>query len=170
MLTASPEPVVRTISLVEAPGALGWTTMRDIQSHCKDQMREGLAIAPAPAQPPLSDRHHTQRSAVGARWLVVGGGWWPVVGARWLVVGGGRWPVVGARWLVVGARRLVVGARWLVAGGRRSVVSGRWSALGGRWSVVGVAVGGAAGVGAGVGSVVGGLGAFYCGEADAVAA
>ncbi|KAB2347442.1 TetR/AcrR family transcriptional regulator [Actinomadura rudentiformis] len=45
LLTASLEPAVCEISLVEAPGALGWTVMRDIQSHCKGQMREGLAIA-----------------------------------------------------------------------------------------------------------------------------
>ncbi|MFG2003554.1 TetR/AcrR family transcriptional regulator [Spirillospora sp. NPDC048911] len=45
LLAASLEPAVCKISLVEAPGALGWTVMRDIQSHCKNQMHDGLAIA-----------------------------------------------------------------------------------------------------------------------------
>ncbi|MGI5207060.1 TetR/AcrR family transcriptional regulator [Spirillospora sp. CA-108201] len=45
MLEASLEPAVRRITLVEAPGALGWSAMRDIQAGCKDQMRRGLAIA-----------------------------------------------------------------------------------------------------------------------------
>lgn len=45
MLEASLEPAVRQITLVEAPGALGWTVMRDIQAGCKDQMRGGLAVA-----------------------------------------------------------------------------------------------------------------------------
>ncbi|GAA1829052.1 TetR/AcrR family transcriptional regulator [Actinomadura chokoriensis] len=45
LLEASLEPAVRQITLVEAPGALGWTAMRDIQAGCKDQMRRGLAIA-----------------------------------------------------------------------------------------------------------------------------
>ncbi|MEU5862758.1 MULTISPECIES: hypothetical protein [unclassified Nonomuraea] len=35
----------QTRRLVEAPGALGWTAMRDIQAGCKEQMRRGLAIA-----------------------------------------------------------------------------------------------------------------------------
>lgn len=45
LLEASLEPAVRQITLVEAPGALGWSAMRDIQVACKDQMRRGLAIA-----------------------------------------------------------------------------------------------------------------------------
>ncbi|MEU1390430.1 MULTISPECIES: helix-turn-helix domain-containing protein [unclassified Nonomuraea] len=45
LLEASLEPAVRQITLVEAPGALGWTAMRDIQAGCKEQMRRGLAIA-----------------------------------------------------------------------------------------------------------------------------
>ncbi|MEV0344720.1 helix-turn-helix domain-containing protein [Nonomuraea sp. NPDC050680] len=45
LLEASLEPAVRQITLVEAPGALGWSAMRDIQSGCKDLMRRGLAIA-----------------------------------------------------------------------------------------------------------------------------
>ncbi|MFI6927110.1 TetR/AcrR family transcriptional regulator [Nonomuraea spiralis] len=45
LLEASLEPGVRRITLVEAPGALGWTAMRDIQAGCKEQMRRGLAIA-----------------------------------------------------------------------------------------------------------------------------
>ncbi|MEV4019562.1 helix-turn-helix domain-containing protein [Nonomuraea angiospora] len=45
LLEASLEPTVRQITLVEAPGALGWSAMRDIQAGCKEQMRRGLAIA-----------------------------------------------------------------------------------------------------------------------------
>ncbi|GAA2401310.1 TetR/AcrR family transcriptional regulator [Actinomadura vinacea] len=44
MLEASLDPAVRRITLVEAPGALGWTVMRDIQAGCKEQMRTGLAL------------------------------------------------------------------------------------------------------------------------------
>ncbi|GAA4502483.1 TetR/AcrR family transcriptional regulator [Actinoallomurus oryzae] len=45
LLEASLEPAARQITLVEAPGALGWSDMRDIQAGCKEQMRRGLAIA-----------------------------------------------------------------------------------------------------------------------------
>ncbi|MFF4413026.1 TetR/AcrR family transcriptional regulator [Streptosporangium sp. NPDC001559] len=45
LLEASLEPAVRQITLVEAPGALGWSAMRDIQAGCKEQVRRGLAIA-----------------------------------------------------------------------------------------------------------------------------
>ncbi|WP_103959972.1 TetR/AcrR family transcriptional regulator [Nonomuraea solani] len=45
LLEASLEPAVRQITLVEAPGALGWSAMRDIQAGCKEQMRRGLTIA-----------------------------------------------------------------------------------------------------------------------------
>lgn len=45
LLEASLEPAVRRITLVEAPAALGWSAMRDIQAGCKEQMRRGLAIA-----------------------------------------------------------------------------------------------------------------------------
>ncbi|GAA3615290.1 TetR/AcrR family transcriptional regulator [Nonomuraea rosea] len=45
LLEASLEPAVRQITLVEAPGALDWAAMRDIQAGCKEQMRRGLAIA-----------------------------------------------------------------------------------------------------------------------------
>ncbi|NUO97107.1 MAG: TetR/AcrR family transcriptional regulator [Nonomuraea sp.] len=45
LLEASLEPAVRRITLLEAPGALGWSAMRDIQAGCKDQMRRGLAVA-----------------------------------------------------------------------------------------------------------------------------
>ncbi|WP_344889290.1 helix-turn-helix domain-containing protein [Nonomuraea antimicrobica] len=45
LLEASLEPAVRQITLVEAPAALGWTAMRDIQAGCKEQLRRGLTIA-----------------------------------------------------------------------------------------------------------------------------
>lgn len=45
LLEASLDPAVRQITLVEAPGALGWSAMRDIQAGCKEQLRRGLAIA-----------------------------------------------------------------------------------------------------------------------------
>lgn len=45
LLETSLEPAVRRITLVEAPAALGWSVMRDIQAGCKEQMRRGLAIA-----------------------------------------------------------------------------------------------------------------------------
>ncbi|SNT62073.1 transcriptional regulator, TetR family [Streptosporangium subroseum] len=45
LLEASLEPAVRQITLVEAPGALDWAAMRDVQAGCKEQMRRGLAIA-----------------------------------------------------------------------------------------------------------------------------
>ncbi|MBW5482358.1 TetR family transcriptional regulator [Streptomyces bambusae] len=45
LLEASLEPSVRKITLVEAPGALDWSTMRNIQAGCKEQMRRGLVIA-----------------------------------------------------------------------------------------------------------------------------
>jgi AcrR family transcriptional regulator len=45
LLEASLEPAVRQITLVEAPGALDWSTMRHIQAGCKEQMRRGLEIA-----------------------------------------------------------------------------------------------------------------------------
>jgi AcrR family transcriptional regulator len=45
LLEASLEPAVRRITLVEAPAALGWSVMRDIQAGCKEQMRHGLTIA-----------------------------------------------------------------------------------------------------------------------------
>ncbi|MFE3456139.1 TetR/AcrR family transcriptional regulator [Nocardiopsis aegyptia] len=45
MLEASLEPAVRRITLVEAPGALDWSTMRGIQAGCKERIRGGLAIA-----------------------------------------------------------------------------------------------------------------------------
>ncbi|MEU2678307.1 TetR/AcrR family transcriptional regulator [Streptomyces sp. NPDC007107] len=45
LLEASLEPAVRQITLIEAPGALDWSTMRGIQAGCKDQMRRGLSIA-----------------------------------------------------------------------------------------------------------------------------
>ncbi len=51
LLEASLEPAVRQITLLEAPGALGWSAMRDIQAGCKDQMRRGLAIAIEAASP-----------------------------------------------------------------------------------------------------------------------
>ena len=45
MLEASLEPAVRRITLVEAPGALGWTVMRGIQTGCKEQLRIGLTLS-----------------------------------------------------------------------------------------------------------------------------
>ncbi|MFD6327169.1 TetR/AcrR family transcriptional regulator [Streptomyces sp. NPDC058442] len=45
LLEASLEPAVRRITLVEAPGALDWVALRDIQAGCKEQMHKGLAIA-----------------------------------------------------------------------------------------------------------------------------
>ena len=45
LLEASLEPAVRQITLIEAPGALDWSTMRNIQAGCKEQMRRGLDIA-----------------------------------------------------------------------------------------------------------------------------
>ncbi|MFB4317236.1 TetR/AcrR family transcriptional regulator [Actinomadura sp. 21ATH] len=45
MLEASADPAVRRITLVEAPAALGWTVIRDLQAGCKGQMRIGLAMA-----------------------------------------------------------------------------------------------------------------------------
>ncbi|MER7130118.1 TetR/AcrR family transcriptional regulator [Streptosporangium saharense] len=61
LLEASLEPSVRQITLVEAPGALGWSAMRDIQAGCKELMRRGLAIAieagcipPRPLEPVAS--------------------------------------------------------------------------------------------------------------------
>lgn len=45
LLEASLEPAVRQITLVEAPGALDWSTLRNIQAGCKEQMRRGLDIA-----------------------------------------------------------------------------------------------------------------------------
>lgn len=45
LLEASLEPAVRRITLVEAPGALDWVALRDIQAGCKEQMHSGLAIA-----------------------------------------------------------------------------------------------------------------------------
>ncbi|MEU7988725.1 hypothetical protein AB0B56_28040 [Streptosporangium canum] len=45
LLEASLEPAVRKLTLVEAPGALRWSTMRNIQTGCKEQMRRGLVIA-----------------------------------------------------------------------------------------------------------------------------
>ncbi|MEU5991479.1 helix-turn-helix domain-containing protein [Spirillospora sp. NPDC047418] len=45
LLEASLEPGVRQITLLEAPGAIGWSAMRDIKAGCKDQTRRGLAIA-----------------------------------------------------------------------------------------------------------------------------
>ena len=45
MLEASLEPAVCRITLVDAPGALGWTAMRGIQAGCKEQLRTGLALA-----------------------------------------------------------------------------------------------------------------------------
>ncbi|WP_342742911.1 hypothetical protein [Streptosporangium canum] len=45
LLEASLEPAVRKLTLVEAPGALDWSTMRNIQAGCKEQMRRGLVIA-----------------------------------------------------------------------------------------------------------------------------
>ncbi|WP_224756273.1 TetR/AcrR family transcriptional regulator [Streptomyces sp. col6] len=45
LLEASLEPAVRRITLIEAPGALDWSTLRGIQAGCKDQMRRGLGIA-----------------------------------------------------------------------------------------------------------------------------
>ncbi|MEU6040510.1 hypothetical protein ABZ801_34415 [Actinomadura sp. NPDC047616] len=43
MLEATLEPGVRRITLVEAPAALGWTDMRDIQAGCKEQLPRGWA-------------------------------------------------------------------------------------------------------------------------------
>ncbi|MBL3668275.1 TetR/AcrR family transcriptional regulator [Streptomyces sp. M2CJ-2] len=45
LLEASLEPTVRRITLVEAPGALDWVALRDIQAGCKEQMHSGLAVA-----------------------------------------------------------------------------------------------------------------------------
>ncbi|MCP2164809.1 TetR/AcrR family transcriptional regulator [Goodfellowiella coeruleoviolacea] len=45
LLEKSLEPTVWRLTLVEAPAALGWTAMRDIQTDCKNQMRTGLAMA-----------------------------------------------------------------------------------------------------------------------------
>ncbi|MFJ6686855.1 TetR/AcrR family transcriptional regulator [Streptomyces werraensis] len=45
LLEASLEPAVRKITLIEAPGALDWSSMRNIQAGCKEQMRRGLEIA-----------------------------------------------------------------------------------------------------------------------------
>ncbi|WP_243762364.1 TetR/AcrR family transcriptional regulator [Streptomyces sp. Tu 3180] len=45
LLEASLEPATRRITLVEAPGALDWNAMRDVQAGCREQMRSGLAIA-----------------------------------------------------------------------------------------------------------------------------
>jgi AcrR family transcriptional regulator len=45
LLEASLEPEVRNLTLVEAPGALDWNAMREVQASCKEQLRTGLAIA-----------------------------------------------------------------------------------------------------------------------------
>ncbi|MDX3434200.1 TetR/AcrR family transcriptional regulator [Streptomyces sp. ME01-18a] len=45
LLEASMQPAVRQITLVVAPGALDWSTMRNVQAGCKEQMRRGLDIA-----------------------------------------------------------------------------------------------------------------------------
>nr|QXL90853.1 TetR family transcriptional regulator [Streptomyces sp.] len=45
LLGACLEPAVRRLTLVEAPSALDWSAMRDIQAGCKEQMRTGLALA-----------------------------------------------------------------------------------------------------------------------------
>lgn len=45
LLEASLEPVVRRLTLVEAPAALDWNALREVQSGCKDQLRTGLRIA-----------------------------------------------------------------------------------------------------------------------------
>ncbi|MGY4920580.1 TetR/AcrR family transcriptional regulator [Streptomyces sp. 900116325] len=45
LLTASLAPDVRQLTLVEAPTALGWAHMRDIQAHCRHQLKTGLELA-----------------------------------------------------------------------------------------------------------------------------
>ncbi|MFC5746377.1 TetR/AcrR family transcriptional regulator [Actinomadura rugatobispora] len=45
MLESSLDPAVRRITLIEAPVALDWTVLRDLQASCKEQLRAGLAIA-----------------------------------------------------------------------------------------------------------------------------
>ena len=45
LLEASLQPAVRRLTLIEAPAALDWKAMRDIQSGCKEQLGAGLRIA-----------------------------------------------------------------------------------------------------------------------------
>jgi AcrR family transcriptional regulator len=45
LLEASLEPAVRKLTLVEAPAALDWNTMRAVQSACKESLRTGLSVA-----------------------------------------------------------------------------------------------------------------------------
>ncbi|MEU9093782.1 TetR/AcrR family transcriptional regulator [Streptomyces sp. NPDC087901] len=44
-LVASMEPSVQRITLIDAPGALGWSDMREIRSDCRRMMAYGLAQA-----------------------------------------------------------------------------------------------------------------------------
>ena len=45
MLEVSLDPVVRRITLIEAPAALDWTALRDMHAGCKEQLRTGLGVA-----------------------------------------------------------------------------------------------------------------------------
>ncbi|MFC7588038.1 TetR/AcrR family transcriptional regulator [Nonomuraea antimicrobica] len=65
LLEASLEPAVRQITLVEAPAALGWTAMRDIQAGCKEQLRRGLTIAVEAGCIPERPWIHSPRCCTG---------------------------------------------------------------------------------------------------------
>ncbi|MFW6689844.1 TetR/AcrR family transcriptional regulator [Streptomyces sp. MAR4 CNX-425] len=44
-LTGSLEPGTQRITLLDAPGALGWAVMREVQADCRAMTRRGLAAA-----------------------------------------------------------------------------------------------------------------------------
>ncbi|NGN67994.1 TetR/AcrR family transcriptional regulator [Streptomyces sp. A7024] len=46
-LTAALDPDVQRISLLDAPGALGWEAMRELSTDCLGMMREGIRRAAA---------------------------------------------------------------------------------------------------------------------------
>jgi AcrR family transcriptional regulator len=57
-LEASLDPEVQRITLLDAPGALGWEAMRDLADNCRELTRRGVArairkgaIPPGPADP-----------------------------------------------------------------------------------------------------------------------
>jgi AcrR family transcriptional regulator len=51
-LTGNTEPATQRITLLDAPGALGWAVLREVQADCRELVHRGLALALGDDPPP----------------------------------------------------------------------------------------------------------------------
>lgn len=66
-LAAAVEPGAQRITLLDAPGALGWQTMREVQQDCRAMTRHGLELALGDDAPPPGDLEALTSAVFGAQ-------------------------------------------------------------------------------------------------------